>query len=52
MDGSVSSGSNLFAIPEFGYNRMIGWDMSLGVSVYGNGGMNTDFNGGQIGEGT
>ena len=48
IDGSVSSGSNLFAIPEIGYNRMIGWDMSVGVSVYGNGGMNTDFSGGQI----
>ena len=48
LDGSVSSGSNLFFIPEFGYNRMIGWDMSLGLSVYGNGGMNTDFDGGQI----
>ncbi len=48
IDGSVSSGSNLFAIPEFGYNRMLGWDMSVGVSVYGNGGMNTDYNGGQI----
>jgi long-chain fatty acid transport protein len=48
LDGSVSSGSNLFFVPEFGYNRMIGWDMSVGVSVYGNGGMNTDFsNGGQ-----
>ena len=48
----MTSGSNLFLIPEFGYNRMIGWDMSLGVSVYGNGGMNTDFNGGQIGSAT
>ena len=48
MDGAVNSGSNLFAIPEFGYNRMIGWDMSVGVSVYGNGGMNTDYDGGQI----
>jgi long-chain fatty acid transport protein len=48
LDGSVSSGSNLFFVPEFGYNKMIGWDMSAGVSVYGNGGMNTDFNGGQI----
>jgi long-chain fatty acid transport protein len=52
MDGSVTSGSNLFLVPEFGYNRMIGWDMSVGVSVYGNGGMNTDFNGGQIGSAT
>jgi long-chain fatty acid transport protein len=48
LDGSVTSDSNLFFIPEFGYNRMIGRDMSVGVSVYGNGGMNTDFNGGQI----
>ncbi len=52
MDGAVTSGSNLFLVPELGYNRMIGWDMSVGVSVYGNGGMNTDFNGGQIGAAT
>lgn len=32
-----------FFIPEFGYNQMIGNNMSLGVSVYGNGGMNTDY---------
>jgi long-chain fatty acid transport protein len=48
MDGSVNSGSNLFAIPEFAYNKMLGWNMSAGITVYGNGGMNTDFNGGQI----
>ncbi|MBY0579398.1 MAG: outer membrane protein transport protein [Burkholderiales bacterium] len=34
--------SNFF-IPEFGYNTMMGADSSLGVSVYGNGGMNTDY---------
>jgi long-chain fatty acid transport protein len=48
MDGAVDSGSNLFAIPEIGYSKMLGWDMAVGVSIYGNGGMNTDFNGGQI----
>lgn len=37
------SGKNLFAIPEFGYNRMLGSDMAVGISVYGNGGMNTDY---------
>ena len=37
------SGKNLFAVPEFGYNKMLGWDMAVGVSVYGNGGMNTDY---------
>lgn len=37
------SGKNLFAIPEFGYNKMLGWDMAVGIDVYGNGGMNTDY---------
>lgn len=32
-----------FFVPEFGYNRMINNDMSFGVSVYGNGGMNTSY---------
>lgn len=32
-----------FFIPNFGYNKMMGPDYSLGVSVYGNGGMNTDY---------
>ena len=37
------SDSNFFVIPEFGYNKLINPGMSLGVSVYGNGGMNTDY---------
>jgi long-chain fatty acid transport protein len=32
-----------FPIPEFGYNRMINSNMSVGVSVFGNGGMNTTY---------
>jgi len=32
-----------FFIPEFGYNRQINPEVTLGVSVYGNGGMNTDY---------
>jgi long-chain fatty acid transport protein len=32
-----------FPIPEFGYNRMINSNMSLGISVFGNGGMNTTY---------
>jgi len=32
-----------FFIPEFGYNKMMNPNSSLGVSVYGNGGMNTDY---------
>ncbi|PUE09287.1 long-chain fatty acid transporter [Limnohabitans sp. T6-5] len=43
MNGSVESGSSTFIVPEFGYNRQIGSDMAVGLSVYGNGGMNTDY---------
>lgn len=32
-----------FFIPELGYNKMLGSGMSAGVSVYGNGGMNTRY---------
>src|ERR1019366_8448469 len=48
INGSADSESNIFYVPEFGYNKMLGWDMSAGVSVYGNGGMNTNYQGGQI----
>jgi len=40
------SGKKDFFVPEFGYNKMLGWNMSLGVSVYGNGGMNTTYDNG------
>lgn len=43
-DGNFESGSDLFLIPEFGYNRMIKPDVSVGVAVYGNGGMNSHYN--------
>jgi long-chain fatty acid transport protein len=33
-----------FLIPEFGYNRMLDARRSVGVSVYGNGGLNTAYN--------
>jgi long-chain fatty acid transport protein len=35
-----------FIIPEFGYNKAINDRLTLGVSVYGNGGMNTDYKNG------
>lgn len=38
------NGRSNFFIPDFGYNKMISADTSLGVSVYGNGGMNTQYN--------
>jgi long-chain fatty acid transport protein len=43
VPGSQDSEDELFLIPEFGYNRMINANMSVGVTVYGNGGMNTDY---------
>lgn len=52
MDGAAESDSNIFLIPEFGYNKMINPRLSLGVTVYGNGGMNTNYPGGQITGGT
>ncbi len=48
VEGSASSDSNYFGIPELGYNRMIRPDLSLGISIFGNGGMNTDYPGGQL----
>jgi long-chain fatty acid transport protein len=47
-DASVASESKNFFIPEFGYNTMINPNMSFGVTVYGNGGMNTNYPAGQI----
>ena len=45
LNGSYDgNGDSSFLVPEFGYNKMLGWDMSVGVSVYGNGGMNTRYN--------
>jgi long-chain fatty acid transport protein len=46
-DVAVKSDSNLFYVPEFGYNRAIGDTMGFNLSVYGNGGLNTDYPGGQ-----
>ena len=40
------NGDDNFLIPEFGYNQMINSTMSFGVSVYGNGGMNTNYENG------
>lgn len=48
MNADVTSGSKTFFIPEFGFNKVINDKISAGVTVYGNGGMNTDYAGGQI----
>jgi long-chain fatty acid transport protein len=48
LDASVDSDSNTFFVPEFGYNRALNDKLGVGVTVYGNGGMNTDYPGGQL----
>jgi len=48
IDASAESGSTNFFIPEVGANFKIRPDLALGVTVFGNGGMNTDYPGGQI----
>ena len=48
IDGYVDSGSTNFFIPEFGINWKYSPNLALGLTVYGNGGMNTDYPGGQI----
>jgi long-chain fatty acid transport protein len=48
LDMSVDSDSEYFLIPEFGMTKQMSSTLALGVTVYGNGGMNTDYAGGQI----
>lgn len=43
LNGKVSSDREHFLVPELGYNRMLNNNLSVGVSVYGNGGMNTTY---------
>ena len=43
LPGTVESDSNDFYIPHFGVNWKIGNDQAIGLAIYGNGGMNTDY---------
>jgi long-chain fatty acid transport protein len=42
-DGTVQSDSNYFIVPAMGFNWSLNNKTSIGISVYGNGGMNTDY---------
>jgi long-chain fatty acid transport protein len=42
--GDFQSDNDFFLIPHFAYNWMLNADSSVGVTVYGNGGMNTEYN--------
>ncbi len=52
VPGTFDSDSDNFFIPNFGANWMLNEDASLGLSVYGNGGMNSDWKASGIGGGT
>jgi long-chain fatty acid transport protein len=43
---SIDSENELFLIPQFGYNWKLDSDRTIGISVFGNGGMNTEYKGG------
>ncbi len=44
--GSVDSDNDFFLIPHFAYNWQLGSDKTAGISIYGNGGMNTEYKNG------
>lgn len=48
LDGDIQSDGSAFAVPEFAYNKKIDDRMSWGLTVYGNGGMNTEYPGGNV----
>ena len=48
LNATVESDSKLFLVPEFAYNRTVNDRLAAGLTVYGNGGMNTDYAGGQV----
>lgn len=52
LNGKVESDKKAFPIPEFGYSHPLGRDMAVGVTVYGNGGMNTTYPEGNFNCGT
>ena len=43
MAGNHESDNTLFMIPHFAWNQMLDENSSYGVTVYGNGGMNTEY---------
>jgi long-chain fatty acid transport protein len=52
LDGAADGNETQnFIVPEFGFNKMLRPDLSLGISVVGHGGMNTDYPSGQLDQG-
>jgi long-chain fatty acid transport protein len=53
-EGRIRSGRSLFAIPNVAFNRTLSDNQTLGVTLFANGGINTDYpgeNGGTFGAG-
>lgn len=48
IDGSADSDSNYFGVPELAVSYMWRPDLAFGITAYGNGGMNTNYPGGQL----
>lgn len=48
FNGQVDSDRPDFFIPELGYVRPLGEEWSVGLTIYGNGGMNTEYPAGQL----
>jgi long-chain fatty acid transport protein len=48
LNGHVASGHRNFFIPDFAYKSTVNEHWAVGVSIYGNGGMNTDYAAGQL----
>lgn len=45
-DQSIDSDNEAFLVPQYGQNWMLDSESSIGLSIYGNGGMNTEYKGG------
>ena len=45
LEGTRQSRSEYFPIPQFGYNRVLDDRHTLGLTIFANGGMNTDWSG-------
>jgi len=48
IDTTVKSDSSTFYVPEIGYNKAVSDKLGMGLTIYGNGGMNTDYAGGKV----
>ncbi len=48
LNGAATSDRHNFFIPELGYTRALGEKVAIGLALYGNGGMNTDYAAGQL----